>query len=154
MPNTLNIKTANIDIHANGYKQIFTAFSRALSPAVFYDYRTLTENLSGLQANETAAIGGGVMIFHGWLDDWAEHTTSFIQLRKPFEALNTPDRAPVDLILLLLSPRSDGPAHLSRLSSLTRAMRNVEFCDMLRGATSKEAVEALFDRADRRRKAA
>ena len=149
MPNTVQLTTRAIDVHANGHKQILTSFARALSPAVFYDYPTLSDKLIHLSGNETAAIGGGVMIFHGWIDDWKDQTTSFIRLHKPLEIQNTPDRVPVDLVLLLLSPKSDGPVHLSHLSHLTRMMRDDQFCSMLRGATSVDAVDALFDRMNR-----
>lgn len=154
MVDRLNLKTVYLDVHANSHKQIFNHFARALSPAVFYDYHKLTDDLSHLSGNETAAIGGGVMVFHGWLDDWEDSTLSFARLRKPYEALNTPDNEPIDLVLLLLSPRVDGPMHLSRLSKLTRMMRDQSFCDMLRGANSTDAIEALFDRMERIKKAA
>lgn len=154
MTNTVQLTTRAIDVHANGHKQILTSFARALSPAVFYDYPTLSEKLSNLRGNETAAIGGGVMIFHGWIDDWKERTTSFIRLHKPLDAQNTPDRVPVDLVLLLLSPKSDGPRHLSHLSHVTRMMKDEQFCHTLRGATSMDAIDALFDRMNRLKRAA
>lgn len=154
MPDQIHLRTAAVDIHANGYQQIFKSFARQLSPALFYDYHKLLDEIDHLQANETAAIGGGVMIFHGWLEDWPEHSTSFIRLKRPFEAMNTPDRAPIDLVLLMLSPKSDGPLHLSRLSTLTRYMRDQEFCDTLRGATNKDAIEVLFAKMERLRQKA
>lgn len=144
-----DLKTVMINAHANSHRQIFNAFARSLSPVMVYDYYDLLDKIEHLQDNETAAIGGGVMIFHGWVDNWPESTLSFMQLRKPFEALNTPDRQPIDLVLLLLSPKSDGPLHLGRLSGLTRAMRDTALCDTLRGATSTDAVHAIFDRLNR-----
>jgi mannitol/fructose-specific phosphotransferase system IIA component (Ntr-type) len=154
MPDNIHLKTAALDVYANSHQQLFSAFARHLSPKYFYDYPTLVDEINHLSANETAAIGGGVMIFHGWLDNWPEHSTSFIRLKKPFESKNTPDRTPVDLALLMLSPKSDGPLHLSRLSTLTRYMRDPDFCDMLRGCNNTDAVESLFDQKIRKPKVA
>lgn len=154
MSDPLNLTTATINAHANGHKQIFRQFARALSPALFYDYQKIYDHLEPLKSDGTAAIGNGVMIFHRWVDDWPESSISLLKLKTPFQALNTPDRRPVDLVLLLISPKSDGPVHLGRLSKITRFMRDPHHCDMLRGATSKSAAIAVFDEINHQNKEA
>lgn len=154
MSNTVKLTTVMTDVHANGHKQIFRHFARALSPALFYDYHQILDHIEGFKSNETAAIGGGVMIFHGWIEDWPHETLSFIKFKNSFQALNTPDRQPIDMALLLLSPKQAGPLHLSRLSTITRFMRDLDNSAMLRGASTTGAIEAIFNMINDKRKAA
>ena len=154
MPDKIQLQTIALDCHANGEKQILRTFARCLSPSVQYDYNTLVDQLNHLQSNDTAAIGDGIMIFHGWMDGWTKSTTSFIRLKQPLDAIDTPDRQPIEMVLLLLSPKSDGAIHLKRLSNLTRFIKDKDNADMVLGATSEDAVKAIFAHVEHKKRAA
>jgi mannitol/fructose-specific phosphotransferase system IIA component (Ntr-type) len=154
MPDKIQLNTVALDVHANGTKQIFRTFARYLSPSIQYDYNTLIERLNTLESNDTAAVGDGIMVFHGWVDDWASPTTSFIRLKDSMEVSDAPDRQPIDLVLLLLSPKSDGPIHLARVSNLTRFIKQNDNANMIRGASTEDAVRAIFENIDQQKRAA
>src|SRR3546814_13867416 len=50
---------------------------------------------------------------------------------------------PVDIVVLLLSPRDAGTDHLKALARVSRALRDREFLAKLRGAGSPDAIYAL-----------
>jgi PTS system nitrogen regulatory IIA component len=154
MPKAIQLDTVALDIHANGIKQILRSFARCLSPCTQYDYNTLVTNLNALKSNDTAAIGGGIMVFHGWIDDWKAPTKSIIRLKQPLDIAHTPDRQAIDVVLLILSPRKDGPIHLRRLSNITRFIRQADIVEKVRGADNADAIKAIFANIERERRAA
>src|SRR3546814_1799431 len=54
------------------------------------------------------------------------------------------DDMPVDIVVLLLSPRDAGTDHLKALARVSRALRDREFLAKLRGAGSPDAIYALI----------
>ena len=137
-----------LDIHVGRFKVAFARFARALSHTLLLDYDRLLGLISGLKSNETAGIGEGVAILHGWSDEVEQPVMCFMRLRQPVPAAFAPDHEPVDVILMLLSPRREGPVHLARLSRVTRFLKDAHVRAMLRGATSPEAVQAIFANAE------
>jgi len=55
---------------------------------------------------------------------------------------------PVDLVFLIISPDTDGPLHLQRLSRISRMMRAPENYSRLRGAESEDAMRAILENAN------
>src|SRR3546814_18403384 len=54
------------------------------------------------------------------------------------------DDLPVDIVVLLLSPRNAGTEHLKALAQVSRALRDRDFLAKLRGAGSQDAIYALI----------
>lgn len=90
-----------------------------------------------------SGIGGGIAILQLTT---ARLNTSYIQFARLPQAIdyNAVDRMPVDLICLLLSPKTDGPVHLQRLARLSRLLRNPDLCRTLRSTDSADAIRALL----------
>ena len=144
MSDRLTLKSIALDVFANSPKQIMRLFAGHLNNQLSYDYHQLIEDLNGLKANDTATIGNGIALYHGWNTNISEPAIALIRLNQPLYTLNTPDREPVDMVWLLLSPKDDGPSHLARLSRLTRFIKDDHYASMIRGADHEDAVHAIF----------
>ena len=57
------------------------------------------------------------------------------------------DEQPVDLIFLLLAPETAGADHLKALARVSRALRDKEMCEKLRGSDTAEPLYALLTEA-------
>ncbi|MBU6207780.1 MAG: PTS sugar transporter subunit IIA [Alphaproteobacteria bacterium] len=92
----------------------------------------------------STGFGAGIALPHGKLDGLKHVVAACVTLDKPvdFEAV---DDMPVDLVMMLLSPADGGAQHLKALASVSRAMRDARLVSNLRGATTDEALFALFD---------
>jgi nitrogen PTS system EIIA component len=124
--------------------------------------------LSGLEPDEivtalltrekagTTALGGGLAIPHGRMATLGRPFAVFAHLETPidFDAL---DGAPVDLVAVLLSPEAGsgtaGTLHLKALAALSRALRDRQLCDKLRGCRDSDAAYALLTAGDAKRAA-
>ena len=74
-------------------------------------------------------------------------------LRKPFTILATlrrdvdvaaNDEVPVGVVCLVLSPESEGPAHLRRLSRISRALKNAGLYKKIRNTKDADIIQSLF----------
>lgn len=94
----------------------------------------------------TTGIGNGIAIPHGRIRDLDKIYGMFFKLKQPidFDAI---DEQPVDLIFLLLAPESHGADHLRTLSKVTRALRDPQLCQKIRGCQSSDAILALLSDA-------
>ena len=154
MINDTDLLSPLMDVHANSQKQIFRLFAHQLASKFGLDFEQVKSDLCNLNGNDTACVGDGVMILHGWWDHYKESTVSFMRLKQPYLPTNTPDNAPVDIVTLLLSPRADGPLHLKRLAEHTRQIKDRDTLPRLRGADNAEAVESILLQYDSLRAAA
>ena len=101
----------------------------------------------------SSAIGSGVAIPHLRLRGIQKPLMILASLAVPID-FNAPDRGPVDLIMLVISPDSDGPMHLRRLARISRLMRNEGLCRALRDAKTPEQIQSLILSAGDERRAA
>lgn len=144
MSDTMTLTSLMIDISANSQRQLYRIFARHLGQRLGLNELQLHTQIASLKGNDSASIGGGVMILHGWVNMVDKPVMSFARLKTPITTPAAVDQQPLDLVILLLSPKSDGPVHLSRLARVSRFMRDTHICEMLRGATSESAIEAIF----------
>ncbi|WP_149804973.1 PTS sugar transporter subunit IIA [Mesorhizobium sp. NFR06] len=88
----------------------------------------------------STAIGRGVAIPHARLDGISAPSAMIATLQRPvwFDA---PDSDPVDLLLAVLWPKSDGAGFLPALAHFCRLLRHPELRDRIRASgTSAEAL--------------
>lgn len=143
MPRNLDLDIVRFDVSANSIKQIMRHFASALSDQI--EYSVICNDLDHLEGNDTAAIGQGNLIFHGWNESLTKPKIVFVRLSQPMQTVTTPDQHPINKAWLILSPKSDGPIHLSRLSRVTRFAKDEHFSLMLDGADSEDSAIAIFD---------
>lgn len=94
----------------------------------------------------STGFGNGVAIPHGKVTGLGHVVAMFASIATPidFQAI---DDLPVDLAFCLLSPPDAGADHLKALALISRWLRDPAFVAKLRGASSADAVYAIFDSA-------
>lgn len=91
----------------------------------------------------STGAGGGIAIPHGKLEGLKTVLGFLAVLQEPIE-YGAIDDLPVDVVVLLLSPREAGTEHLKALARVSRVLRDREFLAKLRGAGSPDAIYALL----------
>jgi len=121
------------------FAQLGTAVGRRIGVAAKDVVGALTER----EKTGSTGFGGGVAIPHGRLDGLPRIVGSFARLTTPLQ-YQAPDRLPVDLIFMLLSPPDAGAEHLKVLARVSRALRDKQVLAKLRGARSRDALYAVL----------
>jgi PTS system nitrogen regulatory IIA component len=130
-------------------------FSAANKKALFQHLAAAAARLTGLPSKQilkainereklgSTGFGNGAAIPHGKVDGLGRVFGYFACLSAPID-YDAVDDLPVDLIFLLLSPPDAGVDHLKALASVSRAFRDRQTLEKLRGARSKDALFALL----------
>jgi PTS system nitrogen regulatory IIA component len=130
-------------------KNLFQLIAKEMGRRCAIPAATIAASLNQREKLGSTGFGGGVAIPHGRIDGLTRVTGMFIRLGQPM-AYDAVDHLPVDLIFVLLSPKQASVAHLKALAQVSRAFRNRQFVDNLRGAMSVDALYALFATLDSR----
>ncbi len=146
----LMIDTILPALKANSQKQAFQVIAEHVAQITGQDQKSLLIRLGARERQSTSGIGGGVAIPHLTLRNLEKPYVLFARLSQMID-YNALDDEPVDLVCLLLSPKSEGPYHLRRLAYISRLLRDQDLCSCLRGADNVDALHALlFDFAARK----
>jgi len=91
----------------------------------------------------STGIGGGIAIPHALSDDLEQLAMVFGHTAAPmdFQAL---DSRPVDLVFMLVGPKSATGLYVRLLARLSRLLQHDTFKERLRQATAAEEVLAAF----------
>lgn len=131
------------DLTARNKKQLFRELAERFAPRLGCSADSVVDVLSERERLGTTGFGGGIAIPHGKLQQ-LDHVVAFLAvLREPVE-YGAIDDLPVDVVVLLLSPRDAGTEHLKALARVSRVLRDREFLAKLRGAGSPDAIYALL----------
>lgn len=111
-----------IDLHVTSKKRLleemstlFTRDNPGLSRETVFHVLIERERLG------STAIGQGVALPHGRINDLEEPIAAVARLRRPLD-LEAPDREPVDLVIGLLVPAEANETHLQLLAGLASAL--------------------------------
>ncbi len=113
------------------------------------DSAVILTSLAERERLGSTGFGQGVASPHGKIDGLTRIYGLFVRLGEPvdFKAL---DKAPVDLVFLLLSPPEAGAEHLKALAAISRVTRHAAVLEKMRGARSRDALAAVLLGADER----
>lgn len=131
------------DLVARNKKQLFRALAERFAPEIGCTAESIIEILGERERLGSTGFGGGIAIPHGKLEGLDSVRAFLAVLREPVD-YGAVDDLPVDIIVLLLSPRDAGTAHLKALAQVSRALRDRDFLAKLRGAGSPDAIYALI----------
>jgi len=95
----------------------------------------------------STAMGDGLAVPHGRTGAISEFRMA-AGLAESVDDYPAPDGLPVRACFLLLTPPSDGGAHLKVLARLARLMRKDDLRSALYSATSAEAFAAVLQRSE------
>ena len=95
----------------------------------------------------STGIGGGIALPHALSNDLQELVMVFAHTREPidYQAL---DSQPVDLVFMLVGPKTASSIYLKLLARVSRLLQNENFKQRLRGATTSEQILAVFRAED------
>jgi len=137
------------DLKASQIAQIYQPLCNRIDALTGFPARILYTQLITREEQASSGIGEGVAIPHLRLPNLQKPFISFVRLQRPVD-FNAVDDAPVDLMVMLLSPGSDGPHHLRRLSRISRLMRNPALLENLRNAADADAIRILLEQGNQR----
>lgn len=126
-------------------KQALEAISMLISEA---DTRIKSQDvLESLQKRErlgSTAIGYGVAIPHARIKNLKKATCVIVTLATPvdFDSAEEIHNQPVDLLFSLLVPEDATQAHLDILSEIATKLKDKEYRDNLRAASSSQSLYA------------
>lgn len=140
-------------LRGSSRKQIYQSLAGEASSDTGLPAALLFDRMMDRERQAPSGIGEGVAIPHMRLAGIETPYCVLATLAEPVDFAAVDDR-PVDLLCLLLSPESDGPRHLRRLSRLTRLLRDQYFCQNLRAAGDHRALRALISGSESRMLAA
>lgn len=109
------------------------------------DSDRLLDALMEREALGSTGLGSGVAVPHARLHDIDQLFAVLVRLETPI-AFDAVDDRPVDLLLGLFAPSSDGAGHLRALAAASRALRSPELRQRLRQADSVDTIQALLVR--------
>lgn len=132
-----------VDVSAATRKAAFTQVGALAAPVLRLDARVVADALAAREKLGSTAFGGGVAIPHARLVGLDRIVAGAIRLSHPIDFAAVDD-APVDLLLLLLTPPNAGGEHLKALARISRRLRDRAFVAKLRGAGSRDAIWALL----------
>jgi len=106
------------------------------------DEAYVAEVIFAREALGSTGFGAGTAIPHGRLATLPRIVAVLAKLSVPVDYAAL-DGLPVDLVVLMLAPAGAGANHLKALARVSRALRDRDFCDKLRGSASADALYAL-----------
>ena len=145
------IKLSNIILQSNVFflhninnkKQLLTKISSIVEHHTNLSKKEILDLLLKKENNESSSIGSGVALPNIRLSDIDQSIGIFLKLNKPIH-YNSIDNEPVDIILFLISPKSDFPVYLNELAYISRFLTKKKTLQNIRAALDKETIYAII----------
>ena len=107
------------------------------------DQASLAAALVARESLGSTGIGGGLALPHARLAGLGASMGWLVRLARPV-AFDAVDGAPVDLVVMLLSPEADNAGHLAALAAVSRRLRQSEVAAAIRAAPDTAAMRAAL----------
>lgn len=133
-------------LKATSRKQALQEISRLAGDITGLTERNIYDALQERERLGSTAPGGGVAVPHARMPGLSSIIGVFAQLDRPVP-FDAPDDEPVDLLFVLLTPEAAGGDHLTALARISRILRDKRNCELLRAATTTDALYALLNQA-------
>jgi len=130
-------------VKATTHKQALLKMAKEASQFLNISEKRVFTRITEKEQITNSAIGDGIAVPHAKMRRVQSPFTLLMTVDKPIE-WNTPDNAPLDLYCLLISPVSDGPVHLRRLSRLSRLLKNQTLHKRIRETKDKDVIQSLL----------
>ena len=131
------------DLKVLNKKSVLTHLAEHVAETFKVAAPVVLDHLIIQESNQNSSMGEGVAIPTLTLKQAREPYTILMRLNRPipFESI---DDEPVDLICLVISPASDGPLKLRRLSRISRIFKNRELLEKIRNTDNIDTIRALI----------
>ena len=98
----------------------------------------------------STGIGQGIAVPHG-KTDIVKNLMAAVGISRKGVDFNSLDGEPVYIFFLLVAPKDSAGPHLKALARMSRILRDVSFCNLLRQATDEEHIYNLIVREDEKK---
>ncbi len=132
-----------LGIRAITKSALLTLLAQRASKVTGIDEQSILAALAARETLGSTGFGGGIAIPHARIEALPGMFALFARLDKPvpFDAI---DGKPVDLLVLLLSPKARDADHLAVLATFSRRLRDRSVAGALRAATSAATARELL----------
>ena len=127
----------------NNKRQLLNKVSKILEDQTKFSKEAILDLLLKKENNENTSIGSGVALPNIKLSDIEQSIGIFLKLNKPIH-YSSIDNEPVDIILFLISPKSDFPVYLNELAYISRFLTKKKTLQNIRAALDKETIYAII----------
>lgn len=134
-------------------KQLVRMSAHEISKVIGISERILAERLIEREKSAPSAMGEGIAITHLHISGLKEPVNMFVRLKQAID-MSAPDKKPVDLVCMLLTPEREGAAYLRSMARISRLLRNPAVCAMLRSAEDEKTIRALLEQPAQQQMAA
>ncbi len=124
-------------------KQALMTFAQQVSKHLDVSEQRVFELLMKKENQTSSGVGNGIAIPHLQVRGAQRPFTVLATLENPVD-FKAVDEQPVDLVCLVLSPESDGPLHLRRLSRISRLLMNETLHKKLCEARDEQSIQTLL----------
>jgi PTS system nitrogen regulatory IIA component len=125
-------------------RHLLSSLAQRVSAPYGVEERDVLEALQAREQEGSTGAGDGVAIPHAKISGLTRTVTYFARLSEPVE-YDSLDDEPVDLIFLILAPESANGDHLKLLARVSRAFKDAELRERLRGAEDASALDVLLN---------
>lgn len=130
-------------LKAQSQQKVFDVLAHETAYHSQTDESTLREVFDRRLSERTFGMGDGIAIF----DVKSTKIKRPVMVMGTFEHeldFDSLDGRPVDIMVAVISPYTDGPRHLQKLASISRVMKSRDLCTALREARNIDQMEVLF----------
>lgn len=132
-----------VDLQASSKKQALQELANRAAAATGKPRRLIFDALLERERLGTTGVGDGVAIPHGTVPGLEAVIGLFARLAKPVD-FDAPDDQPVDMVFLLLAPKTSGAGHLKALARISRLLRDKAVRQKLRDCDDPKELFALL----------
>ncbi len=123
--------------------QLLQELARRSSAELSLDQQVIFTALQARENLGSTGLGKGFALPHARLDVLSDPYALFVRLARPIEFASVDER-PVDLVMMLLSPRDGSNQHLAMLAALARPLRDEAIVRRVREAPDAAALHGVL----------
>jgi len=139
----LSHDSVSFSLAATTKKQALEELANVAAPLAKIDAKELFNSLLQRERLGSTGLGRGIAVPHVHVRGLTKIVCHFARLAKPID-FEAPDKQPVDLIFLLLSPEFASGDHLKALARISRLVRDTKAIDALRSAKSMDTLRNIL----------
>lgn len=130
-------------IKADNKKIMLEKAAQIISDHYRLPFSSVLDYLEITIERDNTSMGDGVVIPAMTLKNIRKPATILLRLDRAI-SYDSIDGQPIDIVCFVLSPEHDKPAHLRRLSRISRLMKNKELISKIRETNDSETIQALI----------
>lgn len=151
MPSSASDTTITFDLItpsliASNQEQLIRKIAAEASVLIGINSRILAERLAEQEKQKPSAMGDGAAISHLPISGLKKTINIFCRLKHAID-MDAPDKKPVDLVAVMITPEREGSVYLCGMARLSRLLRDQSICTNIRNAADKKEIRAILEQS-------